>query len=100
MTVNQEGEYKTIHHGVGGTKTLPEGEWVKAEKKMVVDGSKQKRYLSGFHCFGDKETAYKYREKFKLENRLVAVVRIEVRGEVRRKESNPSVYLVDEIRIP
>jgi hypothetical protein len=42
---------KTLFHGVAGSRLLPIGKWIKADKRMVTDGSRQNPYLSGFHSY-------------------------------------------------
>ena len=46
-----DGKYKTLFHGLNGSKTIPTNQWLKAEEKLVSDGSGNKKYLSGWHLF-------------------------------------------------
>jgi hypothetical protein len=38
---------KTLFHGVNGSRILPQGKWLKAEKKLASEGSGRK-YISAF----------------------------------------------------
>lgn len=92
------GEYRTLFHGVNSCRILPIGEWIKAEKRMVKDGSGGKLYLSGFHCFKDAVKGLKYLNKFTnaLKYRVIECYGIGLR----QKPTNKDVYLADEIMIP
>jgi len=89
--------YKTLFHGVEKSRKLPTNVWIKAEQKMVKDGSGGKEYLSGFHVFKTKEDAIKYFSIFLLKRRTI----IECFAKnLRQKPTNKKVWLADEIYIP
>ena len=41
----------TLFHGLHGSRMLKVGKWMKAEKRMVTDGSRTIAFESGFHGF-------------------------------------------------
>lgn len=68
---------KTLFHGVRGSRTLPVGEWIRADRKMVRDGSGQRLYESGFHAYPDLEAVEKWiKGAKKLDDRVVCEVEI------------------------
>lgn len=96
--MSEFGNYKTLFHGVHGSKLLGRNIWIKADKKYVVDGSGGKCYLSGIHCFKNKKVAEKYLTRFSnTEDKLI--IKCEARN-LRQKPTNKHVWLADEIYIP
>jgi len=92
-----EGIIKTLYYGIDGSRTLPLNMWIKADKKMVKDGSGGTPYMSGIHCFGLESVARKYFRRFKkIKNR--SIIKCEARG-FEHKMSNRDVLLADEIYI-
>jgi len=85
----------------GGRKSreVPIGKWIDAEIKEVYDGSKSKKYISGFHVFDDINYGLNFKNKFRKPRNLVLVA-IEIRGNVRKKPTNNNVLLVDSMYIP
>ena len=47
----------TMFHAVNGSKQIPREAWITAYDHWVIDGSKGKTYLSGFHFFKTYENA-------------------------------------------
>jgi hypothetical protein len=92
----------TLFHGMPGQngrrlRALPVNTWVKAEKKMVVDGGKQEPYLAGFNVLLNRQDCETYLERFKAP-RTLRIVEVKVRGELRQKESSRAgVMLADEL---
>ena len=43
-----DGAVRTLFHGLEGSRTMPEGVWLRADEKFVRDGSST-WYLSGWH---------------------------------------------------
>ena len=98
VEMSEFGNYKTLFHGIMGTKLLPRGVWIQAVEKLVVDGSGGKCYLSGIHCFKDKEIAENYFTKFR-EVRDRIIIRCYAKN-LRVKPTNKYVFLASEIFIP
>ena len=92
-----DGNVKTLFHGVEGSRTVPRKTWVKAERKLVRDGTSKTWYESGWHVTPTKQECVDYLIKFKnVEHKQI--LKCKVRGEVRPKEHSPSnVFLADEI---
>jgi hypothetical protein len=90
----------TLFHGLNGTRTLPVGEWLKADVKLVCDGTRKTstEYMSGFHLLPTMDECRDFARKFTKERDLV-MVECEVKG-IRRKEHSPSnVLLVDNMKL-
>jgi hypothetical protein len=88
--------FKTLYHGVNGTRILKQEQWLKANIKNVADGSihRDTNYLSGWHVFADKEQANKYLYRFKnIQNKVIVPILVK---NIRPKEhSKASVYLAE-----
>jgi hypothetical protein len=76
---------------------FPVGKWLKAEKKIVRDGSGNTYYLSGFHLFKTLEEAKNFWNSIKKENRVV--VACHAKGVRKKEHSRKNIYLADEIKI-
>lgn len=69
---------KTLFHGIDGSRLLPIGKWIKAERKMVSNGSRTHPYLSGFHSYPDLEAAIRWLQGAKnVVGRVVVKVKID-----------------------
>ena len=89
---------RTLFKAIEGSRTLRYNVWLKAEKKLVIDGSGGMEYISGIHVFKDKELAVEYLDKFFTpKNRIV--IECYVRG-LRKKPTKSDVWLADEICVP
>lgn len=88
-------QIKTLFHGLNGSRKLPYGKWLIAEKKIVSDG-KSTKYLSGFHVIPSLNESVSYLKKFKnVKNKYI--VPVHVHG-LRKKEHSPyNVWLADEV---
>ena len=89
---------KPLFHGVRGKRVFPYNEWIKADKKLVSDGSHKtkKNYLSGFHFLLSKEETERFLgTRFKNKEKRI-VVPCRVRKNIRKKYSG-TCYLADEI---
>ena len=92
------GVFCTLFHGIGGTKHLPTGKWIKAENKEGVrDGSGGTTYTSGIHVIRGREACLRYLRRFR--RRDLAVVACEVRDIRPKTHSLHPVYLADYVRI-
>ena len=56
----KDGKVKPLFHGIRGRREFPLDTWVKADMKMVKDGSSTFTYLSGFHVLRTKQEAEKF----------------------------------------
>ena len=68
---DKQGKLRTLYCGWNGSRTLPVGGWLKAEKKMANEHGPN--YLTGWHCFLSKEDAEKYRKRFKIPVELIQI---------------------------
>ena len=96
----KEDKILTLFHALNGTRVLPINQWLKADIKIVCDGSRKraKSYLSGFHVFEDKKECKDFIRKFRAPRDLV-LVKCEVEG-IRKKEHSPSnIILADKIKL-
>jgi hypothetical protein len=59
------GVFKTLFHGVNGSRVLNFGEWLTAEIKDVKDGSSKHTYKSGWHIVPTYEECLIYLQKFR-----------------------------------
>ena len=59
-----DGNIKTLFHGLNGSRTVPDKTWLKADKKLVRDGTSKTWYLSGWHVLKTKEECEEYLGKF------------------------------------
>lgn len=91
-----KGTLRNLHHGIGGSKTIPKGEWVKAVEKMVRDGGGGTLYLSGIHCFESIETLESY-TKFSKPN--LVICECEAKKTRPKEHSRVKVLLASELRI-
>ena len=90
-------EVKTLFHGLEGSRVMPFGVWMDAEKKRVRDGTSKTWYISGFHIFRVFEDALQYLEMFQHQEHK-AIVRCEAQ-KLRPKAHSPSpTELADRIR--
>lgn len=98
IVVRYENNIYTIFHGIEGRKRLPYDKWLRAEHKMVRDGSGGKEYLSGIHCFKSFDTALTYMGKFRNRDDLDVIECAAI--DLKQKPTNPDVWLADAIYIP
>lgn len=96
---NDNGQLKTVHYYINGTRTLKRDCWIKADIKEVSDRGKGRRYISGIHILPTKESAEDYMKKFKrnLENKII--VPCLAKGIKRKEHSRGDVYLANQIKI-
>ena len=93
------GAYKTLFHGLNGSRTVPKDVWLKAVEKMVKDGTSKTSYLSGFHILKSKEECEEYLKYFTTEKNRVIVPCL-ARGNIRSKShSRHPVFLTSEIKL-
>lgn len=93
-----DGQYKTLFHGVNGSKVLENNKWLKAEVKTVIDGSNGTPYESGWHVLKTVHEAGAYLKNFtSTENKRI--VKCKVRKIRKKEHSRNNVYLTDWIFI-
>jgi hypothetical protein len=92
------GAYKTLFHGLNGSRTLQRNVWLTAIEKMVGDGTSKTRYLSGFHILTTKKDCEKYLTYFRTPKNRVIVPCL-AGGNIRPKShSRHPVFLSQEIK--
>jgi MoxR-like ATPase len=87
----------TLFHGMGGTRKLTPGKWLKAEIKENIRDGRGKRYTSGIHIVDGLEEARNYMRKFRRKDR--AIVACYAKGLKPKSHSKHDVYLANEIKI-
>lgn len=99
----KNGKVMSLFHGTNKSREIKLDQWNKCNKKLVQDGSGQKRkYISGWHCLSSKDECENFFMKmFKIkENRHI--IKCEIRGDIRPKhpdgKGKPCI-LADEILI-
>ena len=97
--VEKDGDVtKTIFHGYNKSRIIPSDKWLKAEKKIVQDGSSGRYYLSGWHVIKNEKAAIHFlKTKFRKRLDKLFVVPCMAIG-LRQKPTNPLVYLADWIK--
>jgi hypothetical protein len=99
--VDEQGNLLTLFHGLDTTKSrvVPQGEWIQAKQKLVRDGGHQ-WYRAGFHTFSPNLDPEQFvRSKFRRK-RIIVIAEVQIRGRVRKKPTNPNVWLVQEMYVP
>jgi hypothetical protein len=96
---DNSGRYKTLFHGIDGSKVIPVDEWVRSDQKGVRDGTGGTLYVSGWHVMMNLCECREYLSRFTA-NKDRVIVEIDVRGFIWSKDHSPSnVHLCDEIKI-
>lgn len=90
-------KYKTLFHGIKGSKVLNTNEWIDAVIKDNVSDGKGATYTSGIHIIDGYGNALKYMNRFKRED--IVVVKCKAKGIKHKAKSKPYVYLADSIYI-
>jgi hypothetical protein len=92
--------YKTLFHGIKGSRILPVGKWLRSEQKMVRDGSKGKYYKAGFHLIEDLEECRKFMKMRFSAPRELVIVECRVKGKCWPKEHSPhNIMLYEYMKI-
>lgn len=96
----ENGQVKTLFHGIDGSRTVPCNTWVKSEQKQVKDGTSKTTYESGWHILPTEESCHEYMGKFKNRLEKLVIVKCEVAGRIWDKAHSPSpVQLAEEIKV-
>lgn len=89
----------TLFHALNGTRKLELDKWLDAEQKTVFDGSRGKKYRSGFHTMPTLPDLEKLLRLFRRTEDLV-VVEIDVDGKTWPKShSRFNIQLVEKMKI-
>ena len=99
MDLSNDGKaYKTLFHGVNGSRTIPFNVWIKADRKWAGEGGT--KYWTGFHVILNVENCGKYIKRFKDKKKTRVIVKCLAKN-LRPKESSKGlVFLAEEIMIP
>ena len=74
----ENGVYKTLFHGINGSRSIPVNTWLASEQKIVKDGTSKTTYESGWHVLPTYEDAVNYLTKFKSRLDKLVIVEIDV----------------------
>jgi len=99
IVIEGDDGYKTLFHGIDGSRTLPFDVWLKADKKIVIDGSGGTPYLSGIHCFLNRKATEIYLKRFRTKKNRV-IIKCKAKGLRLKPTGGIPVFLADEIFIP
>lgn len=92
-------DFKTLFHGVNGSKKIPYNKWIAADEKIVRDGSGETTYLSGWHILLKKEEAYEYLKSFTRRLDKLKVVAVKVKNIRPKIHSKSPVFLAKELKL-
>lgn len=96
---DENGVYKTLFHGVDGSRILKTNEWITAVEKMVGDGTSKTRYLSGFHILETYEECVEYLKYFRTPKNRVIIPCL-AQGNIRPKShSRHNVFLCKQVKL-
>ena len=98
VEVTKDGSYKTLFHGVQGSRCLPIDKWITADQRIVSDGGTE--YMSGFHVLSNYHDCLLYLKRFTSKKRTLRIISVHVKNFRRKKHSNSEVYLAKEMCIP
>lgn len=92
----KEKVFKTLFHGINGSRVLERGQWIKAVKRPVSDGGTV--YTAGFHVLEDRDDCQVYLDRF-TRPRDLRIIPVLARG-LRPKAHSPyPVLLADWMQI-
>ena len=92
------GNFRTLFHGLNGSKTVPMYEWLQARVAIVSDGTNGTKYKSGWHVFTSFDECQKYLKKFQnLKNKVIA--KCNARNLWPKEHSRSNVLLAEWINI-
>lgn len=99
MDLSNDGKsYKTLFHGVNGSKILPFDTWVLADRKWAGEGGS--KYWTGFHVILTKENCEKYFKKFTDESKTRVIIKCMAMNLRPKESSRGLVYLAEKMLIP
>jgi len=85
-----------IFHGINRSRVVPLNTWLKADKKMVTDGSCNTQYLSGFHIFPSYQAITDWCKTVKHVDERV-VVQVHAKKTRPKRHSKHTVVLADHL---
>lgn len=91
--------FKTLFHGINGSREMPTDCWIQAERKLASDGTSKRKYISGFHILPTFDDCVEYARKFKNRSYRV-IVQVQYRGTRKKRHSPSPVILADRMYIP
>ena len=92
-------DFKTLFHGINGSKKIPFNEWIEADEKMVKDGTSNTSYLSGWHVLLNEHDANEYIKSFSRRLDKLEIIKVMVK-EIREKtHSRSPVFLAKHLMI-
>ena len=94
----QNGVLKTLFHGLNGSRIIPENKWLKAEKKLVRDGTSKTYYKSGWHIMPTYEECVEYLKFFQNLN-TKCIVKCKAMDIRPKSHSRSNVFLADYILV-
>jgi len=94
----------TLFHAVSNcgkySRKIPVDTWLRADNKIVTDGSSQTKYLSGFNILMNLDRMEDYTKRFS-KPRDLRIIEILVKNSLRPKEhSRSKVWLADWMYVP
>ena len=89
--------FKTLFHGVDGSRILPMRTWIKAEKKWAGEGGS--KYWTGFHVIKDIDKCREYLKRFTDKSKRRAIVWCLAKNLRPKESSRGDVFLAEEIMI-
>jgi len=90
--------FKTLFHGINGSRTMPFDTWIKADRKWAGEGGS--KYWTGFHVILSRENCEKYFKRFTDESKTRVIIECLARKLTPKESSRGIVYLAEEILIP
>jgi len=98
VEIDDQGRIKSLYHGNEGSRVLKKNRWMKAQTKLVRDGSSAVWYSSGWHCLPSYRECQNYLKKFKiLHNKRIAACK--VKNIWRKSHSRENVWLAKDLII-
>lgn len=71
--IGKDGKLRFLFHTHNGTSVVPFNQWIEAKQKWVKDGSRAKKYRSGFHYFHDPNDIARFNKLTKNKYRIFIV---------------------------
>jgi len=98
VEMDPKGNLKTLFHGVNRSRILKVGKWLKADLKMVKDGTSKTEYLSGWHIAPTYEECVRYLKAFKHRHNK-RIVKCEAKNIRPKSHSRHKIFLAEHILI-
>lgn len=98
VELDKNNNIKTLFHGINKSRILKVGEWLKAELKMVKDGTSKTEYLSGWHIAPTYEECKNYLGFFKHQHNKI-IVSCKAKNVWPKSHSRSNIFLAEHIII-